>query len=271
MKIHPSSVISSDVKIEEGVEIGPYCLIQGQVTIKKGTVVEGHVTLGSKYGVLEIGENNHFSPGAVIGGPPQDLTYKSEPSRLKIGNNNIFREFSPATFATYKGDQDTTIGDNNYFMAYTHIGHDCKIGNHVVIANDCHLGGHTIIEDNVTISGLSAFNQFTKVGRGAFIAGNSIVNKDILPFSRARGNYAVCIATNKIGLARKGFPREEVQNIHKALRILILGSDTVEEALARMQTECQPSSNLEYLMNFIRTSKRGVALSRGVGAAAEQE
>ncbi|MEZ0391053.1 MAG: acyl-ACP--UDP-N-acetylglucosamine O-acyltransferase [Pseudobdellovibrionaceae bacterium] len=270
MKIHPSTVIQGDVKIDEGVEIGPYCLIQGQVHICKGTFIEGHVTVGSRYGILEIGENNHFAPGAVIGGPPQDITYKSEPTRLKIGNNNVFREFSTANIATSKGDKETTIGDNNYFMAYTHIGHDCKIGNNVVIANDTHLGGHTEIGDNVVIGGLSAFNQFTKVGRGAFVAGSSIVNKDILPFSRAQGNYAICRATNKIGLARKGFPREEVQNIHKAVRILILGSDTIEEALARIQNECQMSPNLEYLINFVRTSKRGIALHRGQGTSDEE-
>jgi UDP-N-acetylglucosamine acyltransferase len=270
MKIHPTSVIQGDVKIEEGVEIGPYCLIQGQVSIQKGTFVEGHVTLGSRYGILEIGQNNHFAPGAVIGGPPQDVTYKSEQTRLKIGNNNIFREFSTANIATSKGDKLTSIGDNNYFMAYTHIGHDCKIGNNVVIANDSHLGGHTVIEDNVVIGGLSAFNQFTKVGKGAFVAGSSIVNKDILPFCRAQGNYAICRATNKIGLARKGFPREEVTNIHKAIRILLLGSDTMEEGLARIRSECQMSANLEYLIDFVRSSKRGIALDRGQRSAEDE-
>lgn len=268
-KIHPGTIINGEVHIEEGVEIGPYCLIQGKVTIKKGTFVEGHVTLGSRYGVLEIGENNHFAPGAVIGGPPQDVTYKSEPTRLKIGNNNVFREFSTVNIATSKGDKETTIGDNNYFMAYTHIGHDCKVGNNVVIANDTHLGGHTIIDDNVTIGGVSAFNQFTKVGRGAFVAGSSVVNKDILPFSRAQGNYAVCRATNKVGLARKGYSREEVTNIHKALRILLIGSDTVEEGLSRIRSECTMSPNMEYLIDFVKTSKRGIALDRSLGALGE--
>lgn len=266
MKVHPSTVINGDVQIEEGVEIGPYCLIQGKVTIQKGTFIEGHVTIGSRYGIVEIGQNNHFAPGAVIGGPPQDISYKSEATRLKIGNNNIFREFSTANLATSKGDKETTIGDNNYFMAYTHIGHDCKIGNNVVIANDSHLGGHTIIEDNVVVGGLSAFNQFTKVGKGAFVAGSSIVNKDILPFCRAHGNHAVCKATNKVGLARKGFSREEVQNIHKAIRILLIGSDTVEEGLARINSECTMSPNLEYLIHFVKSSKRGIALPRSIVA-----
>jgi UDP-N-acetylglucosamine acyltransferase len=261
-KIHPSSVLSPDVELGEDVEIGPYCLIQGKVKIGKGTFVEGHVTLGSRYGILEIGENNHFSPGAVIGGPPQDLTYKSEPTKLIIGNNNTFREFSTVSLATSKGDGKTEIGNNGYFMAYTHVGHDCKVGNNVTIANNSHLGGHCEIEDGVFIGGVSAFNQFTKVGKGAFVAGSSIVNKDIPPFTRAQGTYCVVRATNKIGLSRKGYSREEVSNIHKAIRIIILGSHTVEEGIARIQAECTPSPNIEYFINFIRNSKRGIAVDR---------
>lgn len=264
MAIHPTTIIAGDVQIDDGVEIGPYCHIQGTVRIKKGTFVEGHVTLGSRFGILEIGENNHFSPGAVIGGPPQDVTYKSEATQLIIGNNNTFREFSTVNIATSKGDKKTEIGNNCYFMAYTHIGHDCKVGNNVIIANDSHLGGHTILEDGVTIGGVCAFNQFTRVGKGAFIAGSSVVNKDILPFSRAEGHWAICRATNKVGLLRKGVPKEEVANIHKAIRILLMGSDTTEEALKRIQVECQNSPNIEYLIKFVRESKRGIAKTKGL-------
>lgn len=259
MKVHPSSVIEGNVEIAEDVEIGPYCLIKGNIKIGRGCYIEGHVTLGSKYGILEIGENNRFSPGAVIGGPPQDVGYKSEPTRLKIGNNNVFREFTTVNTATSKADKETTLGNNNYLMSYTHIGHDCKIGNNVVIANNSHLAGHTEVEDGVVIGGVCAFNQFTKVGRNSFIAGSSIVNKDILPFSKAQGNYAVCRATNKVGLQRKGFPPEEVENVHRALRIIIMGTDTMDESIARIKAECQISPNIEYLFNFIKNSKRGIA------------
>lgn len=260
--VHPSSVLSPDVELADDVVIGPYCLIQGKVKIGKGTFVEGHVTLGSRYGIVEIGENNHFSPGAVIGGPPQDHSYKGEPTKLIIGNNNKFREFSTANLATSKADGITEIGNNNYFMAYTHVGHDCKIGNDVTIANDSHLGGHCVIEDGVTIGGVSAFNQFTKVGRGAFIAGSAVVNKDILPFSRAQGTYATIRATNKIGLARKGFSREEIANVHKAIRIMIMGSTTVEEGIARIREECVMSENIKYFIDFVQSSKRGIAVDR---------
>lgn len=259
MAVHPSTVIQGQVEIADDVDIGPYCLIQGKVRIGRGTVIEGHVTLGSRHGILEIGENNTFAPGAVIGGPPQDITYKTEPNKLVIGSGNIFREFSTANIATSKGTRETVIGNNNYFMAYTHVGHDCQIGNNIVIANDTHLGGHTVIEDNVTIGGVCAFNQFTRVGKNCFIAGSSVVNKDILPFSRAQGNYAVCRATNKIGLQRKGFSIDEVENIHRAMRIVLMGSDTVDEAITRIKKECTGSPNIDYLVDFIRNSKRGIA------------
>jgi UDP-N-acetylglucosamine acyltransferase len=259
MKIHPSTIIEGQLEADEGVEIGPYCFIQGNVKIGKGTRVEGHVTIGSRHGEIEIGERNHFSPGAVIGGPPQDVSYKNEVTRLKIGNDNVFREFTTANLATLKADRETTIGNNCYFMSYTHIGHDSKIGNNVVIANDSHLGGHTTVEDGVTIGGACAFNQFTRVGRLSFIAGGSIVNKDILPYTRAHGDHAVSRATNKIGLQRKGLSKEEVENIHKAVRILIMGSETLEEAIVRIKNECQITENIQYLFDFIQNSKRGIA------------
>lgn len=259
MKIHPTAVVSNEAEIAEGVEVGPYCVITGRTKIGKGTILESNVMMGSRFGVLEVGENNLFSAGAVIGGPPQDLTYKNEPTRLKIGNGNTIREFVTLNIATNKGDKETTIGDNNYLMAYVHVGHDCKLGNHVVIANNTHLAGHTVIEDRVTIGGMCAFNQFTLVGKLAFIAGASIVNKDILPFSKAQGNYAVSRATNKIGLQRNGFSAEETENVHRAIRIILMGSDTVDEGIARIQAECVPSDAISYFINFIKSSKRGIA------------
>ena len=270
--IHPSTIIKGEAEIDDGVEIGPYCLIQGKVRIKKGTFIEGHATIGSRYGVIEIGENNLISPGAVIGGPPQDISYKSEPTMLIVGDNNVIREFTTLNIATSKGDKKTEVGNNNYFMAYTHVGHDSKIGNNVVIANNSHLGGHTTIEDGVVIGGVCAFNQFVRVGKGAFIAGSSVIRKDILPFCRAEGTpAAVARATNKVGLLRKGVAKEEVQNIHRALRILIMGSETLEKGLERIQNECQMSANIEYIINFIKASKRGIGRPTRKTSAAEED
>ena len=266
MKIHPSSVISQDVVIEDGAEIGPYCNIQGHVRIGSGTYIEGHATIGSKYGIVEIGKNNHISPGAVLGGPPQDISYKSEPTKLIIGDNNVIREFTSLNLATSKGDGATTIGNNCYIMAYSHIGHDCKIGNNVVIANNSQFAGHCEVEDNVVVGGLCGFNQFSKIGKFSFIAGSSVINKDILPFTKAQGNYAVVRGTNKIGLLRKGFSKDEVTNVHKAIRIVVMGSGTVDEAVARIQSECLQSENIKYLIHFIKSSKRGIAFQRATAS-----
>ncbi|MGZ3724727.1 MAG: acyl-ACP--UDP-N-acetylglucosamine O-acyltransferase [Pseudobdellovibrio sp.] len=262
MKVHPTSVISSEVTLEDDVEIGPYCNIQGQVKIGQGTFVEGHVTIGSRYGIVEIGKNNHIAPGAVIGGPPQDIGYKAEPTKLIIGDNNVIREFTTLNIATTKGNGATVIGNNCYFMAYSHVGHDSKIGNNVIVANNTNFAGHCVVEDNVTIGGVCGFSQFTRIGKYSFIAGASIANKDILPFSRAEGHWARVRATNKVGLIRKGFAKDEVSNIHKAIRIVIMGSHTLEEAFARIESECKPSENIEYLINFIKSSKRGIAITK---------
>ena len=264
MKVHPTSIVSSDVVFEEDVEIGPYCNIQGQVKIGRGTFVEGHVTIGSRFGIVEIGKNNHIAPGAVIGGPPQDISYKAEPTKLIIGDNNVIREFATLNIATSKGSGATVIGNNCYLMAYSHVGHDCKIGDNVIVANNTNFAGHVTVEDNVTIGGVCGFTQFTRVGKYAFVAAQTTANKDILPFSRAEGHWAVVRATNKVGLLRKGFAKDEVANIHKAIRILIMGSSTLDEAFKRIENECQPSEHINYLVDFIKASKRGVAISRGV-------
>ncbi len=262
MKIHPSSVISKDVILADDVEIGPYCNIQGQVKIGSGTFVEGHVSIGSRFGIVEIGKNNRISPGAVLGGPPQDISYKSEPTKLIIGDNNVIREFATLNLATSKGDLSTNIGNNCYFMAYSHVGHDCKIGNNVIIANNTHFGGHCEVEDNVVVGGMCGINQFSKIGKFAFVAGSSVVNKDIIPFSRAQGQYAVVRATNKVGLLRNGFSKDEVSNVHKAIRIIVMAEGTLDEALARIQSECKPSPQIEHLVHFIKSSKRGIAFQR---------
>ncbi len=268
MKIHPSSVVSSDVVLDEDVEIGPYCNIQGQVKIGRGTFVEGHVTIGSRHGIVEIGKNNHIAPGAVIGGPPQDIGYKADPTKLVIGDNNVIREFATLNIATTKGGGVTTVGNNCYLMAYSHVGHDCTIGSNVIVANNTNFAGHCTVEDFVTIGGVCGFSQFTRIGKHAFVAGSSIANKDILPFSKAEGNWALVRATNKVGLLRKGFSKEEVTNIHRAIRIIIMGSSTLAEAFTRIEQECTPSENISYLVDFIKQSKRGIAISRGASSFA---
>lgn len=259
MQIHPTAIISDRAELADNVKVGPFSIISGKVKIGSGTTIASHVVLGHEHGELEIGSNNQIFPGAMIGGPPQDLSYKNEPTLLSIGNNNIIREFVTINNGTVKGGGATTIGHNNLLMAYVHIAHDCHIGNHVVIANTSNFAGHVIVEDQVRIGGVCSFSQFVTIGKYSYIAGESAINKDILPFSMAQGSYAVSRATNKIGLDRAGFGKEEIENIHRALRFLIMGQRTVAEALQLIEQECLPSENINHLVHFVKNSARGIA------------
>lgn len=259
MSIHPTAIIDKTVKLGKNVSVGPYSILQGQLEVGDDCVIESHVVLGFKTGIVKIGKNNRFMSGAVVGGPPQDLKYKGEATQLVMGDNNMVREFVTINLGTPTGGGITQVGNNCLFMAYVHIAHDCHIGNHVVIANTTNLAGHVTMEDYVRVGGVCAFNQFVKIGKFAFIAGDSAVNKDIMPFSMAQGKYAVSRATNSIGLERAGFSKEEVDNVYRAIRMILKGSRTMEEALQDIEEKCSPSENIQYLVNFIKKSERGIA------------
>ena len=261
MGIHATAIISPRAEIASDVEIGPFVVIQGKVSIGAGTRIGAHAVIGHDHGEVRIGQRNHFFSGAAVGGPPQDLSYKGEATRLEMGDGNIVREYATINCGTVKGGGLTKIADNCMFMAYVHVAHDCQLANNVVIANTTNFAGHVMVEDNVRIGGVCAFNQFVRVGRFAYIAGESAVNKDILPFTMVQGmgEYAVSRATNKVGLERAGFSKDEVDNIHRGIRALLMGNRTIEEALDLIAKECVPSPNIEHLVNFVRKSERGIA------------
>lgn len=261
--IHPSSVISKEVEIGQNVEIGPFCHIRGRVRIGDGSVLESHVSVGNQWGVVEIGKNNRLATGAAVGGPPQDLSYKGEPTRLVIGDNNIIREFATLNCGTAKGEGITRIGSHCMIMAYSHVAHDCQIGNHVVIANSNQLAGHVVLEDHVKTGGMCGINQFTRIGKYSFIAGDSAVNKDVLPFSIAQGKFAVMRAANTIGMERAGFVKEDIEAVKRAIRIVTKGGGTIEEALARISAECGSGATVQYFVDFMKSSvagPRGIAI-----------
>ncbi|MDZ4677871.1 MAG: acyl-ACP--UDP-N-acetylglucosamine O-acyltransferase [Oligoflexia bacterium] len=256
--IHSTSVISPKAEIGQNVTIGPFCFIHDNVTIGDGCILDSHVVVGSVAGEVIIGKNNKLFGFGLIGGPPQDLKYKGEKTRVIIGDNNTIRECVTISIGTGQGD--TIIGSGNLFMAYCHVGHDDTIGNNNVLANQVQLAGHVIIEDKVTVGALSAVNQFVRIGRNSFLAGASMVNKDILPYGIAQGNYATIRATNKIGLERAGFSENAVTNINRAIRILTKGSATIDEALSRIADECEKIPEIEYLVDFVKKSERGLGL-----------
>ncbi|MCO5113460.1 MAG: acyl-ACP--UDP-N-acetylglucosamine O-acyltransferase [Bdellovibrionaceae bacterium] len=262
-QIHPSSVVENSVKLGAHVEVGPFCYISGDVEIGDHCKLLSHVTIGNAQAEIKIGQDNVFYPGSVIGGLPQDLKYKNEKVKLEIGDHNVFRECTTVNLGTPTGIGITKIGSHGLFMAYVHIAHDCVIGDHVVVANSTNFAGHIIVEDHVKIGGACNFNQFIRLGEHSYITGISAVNKDVLPYTIVRcleGQlYAVSTVTNKIGLERSGFSQEQVSNIHKAIRILLKGSGTMEELLEKIQTEVPMTADIEKLLQFIRSSERGIA------------
>jgi UDP-N-acetylglucosamine acyltransferase len=260
LSIHPSAVIDERASISSDAEVGPFCVIAGQVAIGAHTVLESHVRVGSRFGRVTIGDHNHVLPGAVLGSPPQDFGYKDGGyTSLVIGDHNRIGECVTAHLATEKADGVTRIGNHNFIMAYVHIAHDCQIGDHIAIANATQLAGHVVVEDHALMSGVVAVTQFVRIGSYSFLAAGSAANKDIAPFTLADGHWAAPRATNRVGLKRAGFDAEECRNIDRAVRILLDRRMTVEQVVARIAESCTPSPQIAHLGTFLTTSRRGVA------------
>ncbi len=261
MKVHNTAFIDSQAKIGKNVFIGPGAVILGDTTIGDNCYLHNHATIGSKECTTVFGKGNVVFPGAVIGGVPQDLKYANENTKLIVGDNNKFRECVTVNTGTATGGSLTQIGNNNLIMAYCHIAHDCTLGDDIVVANSSNFAGHVVVENHVKIGGVCSFNQFVNIGAYSYIAGESSVNKDIIPYTIARGNYAISTVTNKIGLERAGFNKEEIAGVHKAIRVVLRGSETIEKSIETIleQTEGTPNVLISHLIQFIEKSKRGVA------------
>lgn len=252
--IHKTSIVDSKAEIDDDVYIGPYCVIEGKVTIKRGTKLLSHVVVQGK---TTIGEDCIISPFASIGGPPQDITYKGEETETIIGRRNTIKEYVTINRGTPHGGGVTRIGDNNFIMAYSHIAHDCKVGSNVIMANCATLAGHVEVEDNVVFGGLCAVHQFCRIGRFAFISGLTGVPKDIPPFMIAAGVRAKLYGLNVIGLERNNFSREEIAKLKKAYRILFRSSLPLSTSLKILEEELE-GENIKILIEFIQKSKRGI-------------
>ncbi len=254
--IHPTAEIHTEAFLDEGVFIGPYSVIGKHVSIGKGTKIDAHVYVT---GHTLIGQHCHFFPYTSIGTEPQDLTYKQEPTRVVIGNRNVFRGFMTVDKGTQKGGGETKIGDDNYFMAYSHIAHDCVVGNHVVFINGATLGGHCFIDDYAQIGGLSGLHQFCRVGKYAFIGGYSVITQDVLPFSRVAGSRPVLFyGINAVGLRREKFSRERIRVIKKMYHLLFHSDLNTSQAVEKIKAEISPSDDRKEIIDFISSSKRGI-------------
>ncbi|MBA3060600.1 MAG: acyl-ACP--UDP-N-acetylglucosamine O-acyltransferase, partial [Nitrospirae bacterium] len=241
--------------IDEGVQIGPFCIVGGGAKLKKGTRLISNVIIE---GNAEIGENCTIHPFACIGLPPQDIKYKGEKTCVKIGSNNIIREYVTVHRASVGGDGLTEIGNSNFLMAYVHIAHDCKIGSNVVMANLATLGGHVVVEDHVVIGGIVAVHQFTRIGTYVMVGGFSGVGQDIPPYTMASGPRAKLFGLNSIGLKRNNFPDSTINDLKKAYRILFREKHTLKDALKKVQKELPQTDEMKHLVEFIEKNKRGI-------------
>jgi UDP-N-acetylglucosamine acyltransferase len=256
--VHPTAIVHPGARIGAGSVIGPHAVVGEHVRIGRDCRVGASSVID---GFTEIGDGNEFFPFSSIGLIPQDLKFKGEPTKLAIGHRNVFREFVTVHRGTAGGGGLTEIGDENVFMAYAHVAHDCHIGSFTIFGNAATLGGHVTVENYATISAFSGVHQYCRVGQHAFIGGFSVITKDALPYAKTVGNRARIYGLNKIGLVRRRFSPEAISKLRRAYRYL-LHSNT-SRALA--QIERDPSLQCEevrYLVDFIRTSSRGVGLRR---------
>lgn len=256
--IHPTAIIDSTATLATDVEVGPYAIIGKHVTIGKGTTVGSHAVIGDW---TILGENNRIFPQSSVGAPPQDLKYRGEECWTRIGDNNMIREFATIHRGTVTGHAETVIGNNNMFMAYSHVAHDCRIGNGVVMANVATLAGHVTIEDNVILGGLVAVHQFTSIGMNAMIGGGTMVSLDILPYTIAtagRRRETKLRGLNLIGLKRRGFSNEAINSLRNAYKTLFMAGLKLPDAIARIKTESTDCPEVQYLLTFIENSKRGI-------------
>jgi len=255
-QIHETAVVSGDAVIGEGAEVGPYAIIGPSVTIGADSKIGAFSRIE---GPTTIGERNIFYGHASVGSPPQDLKYHGEHTELVIGNENIFREFVTINRGTAGGGGRTTIESNNFFMAYSHVAHDSHVGSHTIFANNATLAGHVEIGDHSTIGAFSAVHQFCRVGDHAFIGGFTVVTQDALPYVKTVGDRpAKTYGINTIGLQRKGFPPETLEALDRAYRILIRSKLKLQDALQKIETELGLYPEARYLVEFARTSKRGI-------------
>jgi UDP-N-acetylglucosamine acyltransferase len=256
MPIHPTAIIDPGARIAETAEIGPYCIVGSEVEIGPGTRLMAHVFVE---GPTWIGDDNIFFPYGSIGVASQDLKYKGERAETRIGHRNRIREFVSIHRGTQGGGLITSLGNDNLLMTYTHVGHDVRIGDHVILGSSVGLAGHVTIEDWVDVSPFSGVHQFCRLGRHAFIGPYSVIKQDVMPYSLTSHKPEVEVyGANSIGLARRGFDKSTIEALQTALRLLTRAQLNTTQAIERIRAEVQPCAEVDELIEFIRSSERGV-------------
>jgi UDP-N-acetylglucosamine acyltransferase len=248
--------VSSSARIGRNAKIGPFAVVAGEVELGENCIIEHHAVV---QGPARLGNGNRIYSFSVIGGDPQDLTYKAERVSLEIGDSNEFREFSTVNRGTVKGGGVTRVGNHNLIMSYAHIGHDCLIGDHTIFVNGGTLAGHVTIEDYATIGAFCPVQQFCRVGKYAYIGAHTVITQDVPPFSKVVSpRDARCYGVNAIGLERQGFSAERIENIEKAYRLLLRSKLNTSQALEKMRETLAGSEDVLSLIRFIESAENGL-------------
>ena len=254
--IHPTAIIQAGARLADNVSVGPYSVIGEHVVIGSGTTISSHVVIE---GWTEIGADNRIFQFSSIGADPQDLKYAGQKTYLKIGDRNRIREFTTLNRGTAEGGGLTTVGNDNLFMAYSHVAHDCIVHDHAVLANGATLAGHVEVGSASILGGLVAVHQFCRIGCHTMISGGSMVNQDIPPYTIAQGDRAKTVGLNLIGLKRCGFSERTIRGIKKAYRLVFRSGLNLEGALQKIAEDIERSPELDLFVNFIKDSQRGIA------------
>lgn len=253
--IHSTAIVDHKARLDTEVHVGPYTIINKGVSVGKNTRIDGHVYLDD---LTEIGENCHLFPYSVVGTEPQDLSYKKEETQVVIGDRNILREFMTIHRGTVKGSGRTQIGNDNYFMAYSHIAHDCQVGSNTIFVHGATLAGHCTVGDFAQVGAYTGVHQFCKIGRYAFIGGYSVITQDVLPFCKVAGARPPHLfGPNAIGLRRLGFSRERIKAIKEMFKIIFYSDLNTNQAVERIQAEFPAGEDRDEILNFIQSSQRG--------------
>lgn len=254
--IHPTAIIDSDAILADHVKVGPYSIIGAGVEIGCGTEIKSHVAI---HGPTRIGVQNQIYPFSSIGEAPQDKKYDGELTGLEIGDRNIIRESVTFNRGTVSGMGKTVIGSDNLFMAYTHVAHDCRVGDHTIFANAASLAGHVEVGDYAVLGGFTAVHQFVQIGEQSFCGLGSVVTQDIPPYSIASGNRARTRGINKIGLKRKGFTPALIQALHRSFRLLLVSKKARIDVYKELVLLCDQYAEVAAFVNFVKNSQRGIA------------
>lgn len=255
-RIHAQAIVSPEAKIGAGAEVGAFAVVGAGVEFGEGCVLHPHAVVS---GPSKFGAKNVFHSFCVIGGDPQDYTFGGERVGLEAGDGNTYREYVTISRGTAKGGGITRIGNNNFFLAYSHVGHDCQIGSNTLFVNGATLAGHVTVEDFVTVGAFSPVHQFCRLGRYAYIGASTVITQDVLPFSLiVTERETRCFGPNTIGLERKGFSSDRIRTLEKAFRLLVRSRKNTTQALEEMRKELGNSDDVKEMIEFVEKAERGI-------------